>query len=53
MRAWIGSLRFGTRPQQLSSRDHSEDQLFEIIIAAAFGAATERLVAAHRAIGEA
>jgi alkylhydroperoxidase family enzyme len=32
---------------------YTEDQLFEIIIAAAFGAASERLAAAHRALEEA
>jgi hypothetical protein len=32
---------------------YTEDQLFEIIIAAAFGAAEERLAAAHRALEEA
>jgi hypothetical protein len=32
---------------------YSQDQLFEIIIAAAFGAAEERLAAAHRALEEA
>jgi hypothetical protein len=32
---------------------YTEDQLFEIIIAAAFGAARERLAAAHRALEEA
>jgi hypothetical protein len=32
---------------------YSEDQLFEIIVAAAFGAAHERLAAAHRALEEA
>jgi hypothetical protein len=31
----------------------SEDQLFEIIVAAAFGAAEERLAAARRALAEA
>jgi hypothetical protein len=31
----------------------SEDQLFEIIVAAAFGAASERLAAAHSALEEA
>jgi hypothetical protein len=35
-------------------RDHySDDQLFEIIVVAAFGAAEERLAAAHRALEEA
>jgi hypothetical protein len=29
---------------------YSEDQLFEIIVAAAFGAASERLAAAHQAL---
>jgi alkylhydroperoxidase family enzyme len=32
---------------------YTEDQLFEIIVAAAFGAAEERLQAAHRALDEA
>lgn len=32
---------------------YSEDQLFEIVVAAAFGAASERLAAAHRALEEA
>jgi len=32
---------------------YSDDQLFEIIAAAAFGAATDRLAAAHRALDEA
>ena len=32
---------------------YTEDQLFEIIISAAFGAASERLAAAHRALEEA
>ena len=32
---------------------YSDDQLFEIIVAAAFGAARERLVAAHAALEEA
>jgi alkylhydroperoxidase family enzyme len=32
---------------------YTEDQLFEIIIAAAFGAARERLAAAHRALEQA
>lgn len=32
---------------------YSEDQLFEIVVAAAFGAAGERLAAAHRALDEA
>jgi alkylhydroperoxidase family enzyme len=31
---------------------YTEDQLFEIIVAAAFGAAHERLAAAHRALEE-
>jgi alkylhydroperoxidase family enzyme len=35
--------------EALRSR-YTEDQLFEIIIAAAFGAAEERLAAAHRAL---
>jgi alkylhydroperoxidase family enzyme len=32
---------------------YSEDQLFEIIVAAAFGAASERLAAAHSALKDA
>lgn len=32
---------------------YTEDELFEIIVAAAFGAASERLAAAHRALEEA
>jgi hypothetical protein len=32
---------------------YTEDQLFEVIIAAAFGAAQERLAAAHRALEDA
>jgi hypothetical protein len=32
---------------------YTEDQLFEVIVAAAFGAANERLVAAHRVLEEA
>lgn len=32
---------------------YTEDQLFEIIVAAAFGAAQERLAAARRALEEA
>jgi hypothetical protein len=32
---------------------YTEDQLFEIIVSAAFGAANERLAAAHRALEEA
>jgi hypothetical protein len=32
---------------------YTEDQLFEIIVAAAFGAANEQLAAAHRALEEA
>lgn len=34
-------------------QQYSEDQLFEIIVAAAFGAASERLAAAHRALEQA
>ena len=34
-------------------RQYSEDQLFEIIIAAAFGAAAERLAAARKVLEEA
>jgi hypothetical protein len=34
-------------------RRYTEDQLFEIIVSAAFGAANERLAAAHRALEEA
>ena len=32
---------------------YSEDQLFEIVVAAAFGAASDLLAAAHRALEEA
>ena len=32
---------------------YTEDQLFEIILAAAFGAASDQLAAAHRALEEA
>src|SRR5262245_38221426 len=32
---------------------YTEDQLFEIIVAAAFGAASDRLAAAHNALEEA
>ncbi len=32
---------------------YTEDQLFEIIVAAVFGAASDRLAAAHRALEEA
>ena len=32
---------------------YTEDQLFEIIVAAAFGAANDRIAAAHRALEEA
>ena len=32
---------------------YTDDELFEIIVAAAFGAASERLAAAHRALEEA
>jgi alkylhydroperoxidase family enzyme len=32
---------------------YSEDQLFEVVVAAAFGAATDRLDAARRAVEEA
>ena len=32
---------------------YTEDQLFEVIVAAAFGAAQERLAAAHRALEDA
>ena len=34
-------------------RRYTEDQLFEIIVSAAFGAASDRLAAAHRALEEA
>lgn len=34
-------------------REYSDDQLFEIIVAAAFGAARERLAAAQRALEDA
>ncbi|HEY1909522.1 MAG TPA: hypothetical protein VGG73_01255 [Vicinamibacterales bacterium] len=38
--------------EALRSR-YTEDQLFEIMVAAAFGAASQRLAAAHRALEEA
>ena len=34
-------------------RQYTEDQLFEIIVSAAFGAAAERLAAARKALDEA
>jgi hypothetical protein len=52
--------KIGSRPYAVTDEDldalrarYSEDQLFEIIIAAAFGAAAERLAAAYRALGAA
>lgn len=49
-----------SRPHTVTDRDldslrssYDEDQLFEIIIAAAFGAASDRLAAARRALEEA
>jgi len=48
------------RPYAVTDQDldavrnrYSEDQLFEIIVAAAFGAAHERLSAAHQALKDA
>jgi alkylhydroperoxidase family enzyme len=38
--------------EALRSR-YTEDQLFEIMVAAAFGAASQRLAVAHRALEEA
>ena len=49
-----------SRPYAVTDEDldalrsrHTEDQLFEIVVAAAFGAASDRLAAAHRALEEA
>jgi hypothetical protein len=49
-----------SRPYAVTDHDidalraaYSEDQLFEIVVAAAFGAAEERLAAARRALEEA
>ncbi len=49
-----------SRPYAVTDQDldalrnrYSEDQLFEIITAAAFGAATDRIAAAHRALEDA
>ena len=49
-----------SRPYTVTDQDlealrsrYTDDQLFEIIVSAAFGAATERLAAAHRALEEA
>ena len=36
-----------------SGTSYDEDQLFEIIVAAAFGAANDQIAAAHRALEEA
>jgi hypothetical protein len=49
-----------SRPYAVTDRDldvlraqYTEDQLFEIVIAAAFGAANDRLMAAHQALNDA
>ena len=49
-----------SRPYTVTDQDvdelrnrYTEDQLFEIIVAAAFGAAHERLAGAHRALEDA
>lgn len=49
-----------SRPYAVTNEDldalrdrYTEDQLFEIIVAAAFGAANDQIVAAHRALEEA
>ena len=49
-----------SRPYAVTDQDldalrgrYTEDQLFEIIVAAAFGAAHDRLAAAHRALEDA
>jgi alkylhydroperoxidase family enzyme len=49
-----------SRPYSVTDQDvdalrnrYTEDQLFEIIVAASFGAAQERLAAAHRALEDA
>jgi hypothetical protein len=54
----VGKIR--SRAYTVTDRDldalrdrYTEDQLFEIIVSAAFGAARERLAAAHRALEEA
>jgi hypothetical protein len=51
----IRSRAYTVTDQDLDAlRSHyTEDQLFEIVVSAAFGAATERLAAAHRALEEA
>lgn len=38
---------------QALKASYTEDQLFEIVVSAALGAATDRLAAAHRALDEA
>jgi len=49
-----------SRPYSVTDRDldalrhhYSEDQLFEIVVSAAFGAATDRRAAAQKAVEEA
>jgi len=49
-----------SRPYAVADQDldalrnrYTEDQLFEIIVAAAFGAASDQLAAAHRALEDA
>jgi alkylhydroperoxidase family enzyme len=58
LRALVAKIR--TRAYTVTDSDldslrarYSEDQLFEIIVAAAFGAARDRLAAAHRALEDA
>lgn len=58
LRTLVGKIR--TRAYTVTDDDfaplrgrYSEDQLFEIIVAAAFGAARERLAAARRALEDA
>jgi alkylhydroperoxidase family enzyme len=58
LRTLVGKIR--TRAYTVTDEDvnalrsrYSEDQLFEIVVSAAFGAARERLAAARRALEEA
>jgi len=58
LRALVGKIR--TRAYTVTDADldalrtrYSDDQLFEIIVATAFGAARQRLAAAHRALEQA
>jgi hypothetical protein len=58
LRTLVGKIR--TRAYTVTDQDvdalrarYSEDQLFEIIVAAAFGAARDRLAAAQRALNDA